>query len=93
MPEHLMLLMCDILPTGYSSAFHARRLLDEDDDREFKGEVKEGVAVVIGCGPVSFPLHKELDIAKSRSDSAQSPPPKPCSPPYSLPTPLPPVEP
>jgi threonine dehydrogenase-like Zn-dependent dehydrogenase len=51
-PEHLMLLLCDILPTGYSCAYHGRRLLDEDDDREMTSPM-DGVAVVIGCGPVS----------------------------------------
>ncbi|KAI9632895.1 chaperonin 10-like protein [Dioszegia hungarica] len=52
-PEHLMLLLCDILPTGYSCAYHGRRLLDEDDDREMTSPM-DGVAVVIGCGPVGL---------------------------------------
>jgi threonine dehydrogenase-like Zn-dependent dehydrogenase len=55
MPEELMLLMADILPTGYSVAWHARRLADED--REPLGAAQEkdkgGVCVVVGCGPVS----------------------------------------
>jgi threonine dehydrogenase-like Zn-dependent dehydrogenase len=52
-PEELMLLLGDILPTGYSAAHNARRLLDEDDERDTKLTVKDGVAVVMGCGPVS----------------------------------------
>ncbi|OCF31448.1 hypothetical protein I316_06850 [Kwoniella heveanensis BCC8398] len=48
-----MLLMGDILPTGYSCAYNARRLLDEDDER-VDLTVKDGVAVVIGCGPVGL---------------------------------------
>lgn len=51
-PEELMLLLGDILPTGYSAAYHGRRLLDEDDDKDM-AEPLDGVAVVIGCGPVS----------------------------------------
>jgi len=47
-----MLLLGDILPTGYSAAYHGRRLLDEDDDKDM-AEQLDGVAVVIGCGPVS----------------------------------------
>lgn len=49
-PQDLMLLLCDILPTGYSCAYTGRRLLDEDDK---DAGIKDGVAVVIGCGPVS----------------------------------------
>ncbi|RSH82824.1 hypothetical protein EHS25_005814 [Saitozyma podzolica] len=62
MPEELMLLMADILPTGYSVAWHARRLADED--RESLGadgglsgaqeKRKGGVCVVVGCGPVGL---------------------------------------
>jgi threonine dehydrogenase-like Zn-dependent dehydrogenase len=61
MPEELMLLMADILPTGYSVAWHARRLADEDReplgaDGGLSGaqeKHKGGVCVVVGCGPVS----------------------------------------
>jgi hypothetical protein len=61
MPEELMLLMADILPTGYSVAWHARRLADEDrvplgaDGRLSGAQEKDkgGVCVVVGCGPVS----------------------------------------
>jgi len=52
-PQDLMLLLCDILPTGYSCAYNGRRLLDEDDK---DAGIKDGVAVVIGCGPVSDTL-------------------------------------
>jgi threonine dehydrogenase-like Zn-dependent dehydrogenase len=62
-----MLLLCDILPTGYSCAYHGRRLLDEDDDREMT-EPMDGVAVVIGCGPVS-PALLSLSTSRSLSDS------------------------
>jgi hypothetical protein len=47
-----MLLLCDIFSTGYSAAYNARRLLDEDDERAIKLK-KDGVVVVFGCGPVS----------------------------------------
>jgi threonine dehydrogenase-like Zn-dependent dehydrogenase len=58
MPEELMLLMADILPTGYSVALNARRLADEDRapwgaNGGVRGNPKKGgVCVVIGCGPV-----------------------------------------
>lgn len=52
LPEELMLLMTDILPTGYSVAKNAKRLVDEDRDGSAG---KKGVCVVIGCGPVSTP--------------------------------------
>lgn len=61
LPEDVALLMTDILPTGYSCAFNARRLLDDDMDEPWslksvvEGKVKpKGVAVVIGCGPVGL---------------------------------------
>lgn len=61
LPEDVALLMTDILPTGYSCAFNARRLLDDDMDAPWSiadlqaGDVKpKGVAVVIGCGPVGL---------------------------------------
>jgi hypothetical protein len=55
MAPELGLLLCDILPTGYSAAYNARRLADEHRDVGVEGGavVKGGVAVVIGCGPVS----------------------------------------
>lgn len=53
MSEESMLLLGDILPTGYSCAYHGRRLLDEDDDRDITAPI-DAVAVVIGCGPVGL---------------------------------------
>nr|XP_031864499.1 uncharacterized protein CI109_000414 [Kwoniella shandongensis]KAA5531571.1 hypothetical protein CI109_000414 [Kwoniella shandongensis] len=51
LPDELMLLMADILPTGYSAAWNAWKLLDMGGgERGGKGEQK-GVCVVIGCGP------------------------------------------
>ncbi|ORX34455.1 chaperonin 10-like protein [Kockovaella imperatae] len=45
-PAELMLLMADILPTGFSVAMNARML---------SGKIEtKGVAVVIGCGPVGL---------------------------------------
>jgi threonine dehydrogenase-like Zn-dependent dehydrogenase len=61
MPEELALLMTDILPTGYSAAMNARRLLDDPlvtpwtlADAEAGSVPRKGVAVVIGCGPVGL---------------------------------------
>lgn len=61
LPEDVALLMTDILPTGYSCAMNARRLLDDDMDEPWslasvaEGKVpRKGVAVVIGCGPVGL---------------------------------------
>lgn len=58
-----MLIMTDILPTGYSTAMNARRLLDGDQAQSAgaggaaQGKTeKKGVCVVIGCGPVSGDL-------------------------------------
>ena len=64
-PADLMILMTDILPTGYSTAMNARRLANEEgtpfgpQDTKGGGLKKEGVCVVIGCGPVraSLVLH------------------------------------
>ncbi|WWD18769.1 hypothetical protein CI109_103224 [Kwoniella shandongensis] len=54
LPDELMLLMADILPTGYSAAWNAWKLLDMGGgERGGKGEQK-GVCVVIGCGPVGL---------------------------------------
>lgn len=53
-PLNLMVMMTDILPTGYSTAMNARRLADEDRAESENGRMpKKGVCVVIGCGPVS----------------------------------------
>lgn len=54
LPKELGLMLADILPTGFSVAYNAKRLADEE--RELlsqQGGSKEGVVVVIGCGPVS----------------------------------------
>lgn len=59
-PE-LLLLMADILPTGYYAAYNARHALDDgqvEPNKFVQGTIsqpqgKRGVAVVIGCGPVS----------------------------------------
>ncbi|KAK8858877.1 hypothetical protein IAR55_003108 [Kwoniella newhampshirensis] len=54
LPDELMLLMADILPTGYSAAWNAWKLLDMGGgERGGKGE-RKGVCVVIGCGPVGL---------------------------------------
>lgn len=53
LPEELMLLMADILPTGYSAAWNAWRLLDRGGERGGKGEKKD-ICVVVGCGPVGL---------------------------------------
>ncbi|UOH85445.1 hypothetical protein LQV05_002269 [Cryptococcus neoformans] len=53
LPEELMLLMADILPTGYSAAWNAWRLLDWGGERGGKGE-RRGICVVVGCGPVGL---------------------------------------
>jgi len=52
-PQDLMLIMTDILPTGYSAAHNARKLLGEEwsTTGADAGE-KKGVCVVMGCGPV-----------------------------------------
>jgi threonine dehydrogenase-like Zn-dependent dehydrogenase len=49
LPKDLLVLMTDILPTGFSVAKNARVLLDTDGVGG-KGDV----CVVIGCGPVSW---------------------------------------
>lgn len=61
LPEEVALLMTDILPTGYSAAMNARRLLDDPlvepwtlKDAEQGKVAKKGVAVVVGCGPVGL---------------------------------------
>ncbi|WVR04915.1 hypothetical protein IAU60_001927 [Kwoniella sp. DSM 27419] len=69
-PEDIMLLLGDILPTGYSAAHNARRLLDEDDEREDMS-VKDGVAVVIGCGPTMFSKVFATDPSLERRQLAE----------------------
>lgn len=63
LPEELALLLTDILPTGYSAAFNARRLLDDGwltgeqwtlRDAERGTAPRRGTAVVLGCGPVGL---------------------------------------
>jgi threonine dehydrogenase-like Zn-dependent dehydrogenase len=49
-----MLLLCDIFSTGFSCAHNARRLLDEDDEREVWSVKPDSVAVIFGCGPVGL---------------------------------------
>ncbi|WRT68091.1 uncharacterized protein IL334_005066 [Kwoniella shivajii] len=51
LPDELMLLMADILPTGYSAAANARALLDGPTQEK---SIKDDVCVVIGCGPVGL---------------------------------------
>ena len=50
MPIDLMVLMTDIIPTGYSVAKNALTLLESDGAKS----KEKTVCVVIGCGPVSF---------------------------------------
>jgi len=51
MPIDLMVLMTDIIPTGYSVARNALTLLESDGAKS----KEKTVCVVIGCGPVSSP--------------------------------------
>lgn len=51
-PQELMLIMTDILPTGYSAAYNARKLLGEEWGGSGGVKEKKGVCVVMGCGPV-----------------------------------------
>lgn len=60
-PEKLMLLMADIIPTGYYVAYQARHGMDDGQisSQSLNGEVvqpegKKGVCVVVGCGPVGL---------------------------------------
>lgn len=56
MPEDLMVLMADILPTGYSVAHNARTMLDSGiAGVSTNTGGKNQICVVIGCGPVSAP--------------------------------------
>ncbi|ORY33415.1 putative alcohol dehydrogenase [Naematelia encephala] len=62
LPKELGLMLADILPTGYSTAYNARRLADEEESPVSVGVektssdplVKKGVCVVVGCGPVGL---------------------------------------
>nr|XP_018262019.1 alcohol dehydrogenase [Kwoniella dejecticola CBS 10117]OBR84177.1 alcohol dehydrogenase [Kwoniella dejecticola CBS 10117] len=60
LPDELMLLMADILPTGYSAAANARALLDgsasfsSEEEKDTSKKKRDGVCVVIGCGPVGL---------------------------------------
>lgn len=59
-PEATLLIMADILPTGYFVAAGAKRLMMEGEEQPLSGKLsdlekkKEGVCVVIGCGPVGL---------------------------------------
>jgi len=61
-PESTLVLMADILPTGYFVASGAKRLMIEGESgRATTGNLsadvestKEGVCVVVGCGPVGL---------------------------------------
>jgi len=55
LPKELVVLMTDILPTGYQVAYHAKTLLLSDQPARTEADIhkKSGVCVVIGCGPVS----------------------------------------
>ncbi|GMK57459.1 hypothetical protein CspeluHIS016_0402930 [Cutaneotrichosporon spelunceum] len=60
-PASTLLLMADILPTGYFVASGGKRLLMESEGQPMTGDLvkdvegrKEGVCVVIGCGPVGL---------------------------------------
>lgn len=59
-PEATLLLMADILPTGYFVAAGAKRLMMEGEGQHVSGKLedlektKQGVCVVIGCGPVGL---------------------------------------
>lgn len=60
-PQELMLIMTDILPTGYSAAYNARKLLGEEwGSKDLDKDGKKGVCVVMGCGPVCPSPHPIL---------------------------------
>lgn len=66
--------MADILPTGYMVAYNARHMLDDwQVQNEFKqGQAlqpkgKRGVAVVIGCGPVSISMSISMSVPLTRN--------------------------
>lgn len=64
LPLDLLVLMTDIIPTGFSVARNARTLLETD------GVVgKDGVCVVIGCGPVGS---ESIASAGQRADCHRS---------------------
>lgn len=70
MPIDLMVLMTDILPTGYSVARNALTLLEGDGVKS----KEKTVCVVIGCGPVSWLPLKSLCFSLTeiyRLDSAR----------------------
>lgn len=70
MPIDLMVLMADIIPTGYSVAKNALTLLQGDGAKSRE----KTVCVVIGCGPVSDGLEpvSRSSTDTIRWDSAQS---------------------
>lgn len=60
-PASTLLLMADILPTGYFVASGGKRLMMEGEGQPMSGDLvkdveakKEGVCVVVGCGPVGL---------------------------------------
>lgn len=60
-PSTTALLLADILPTGYFVAAGGKRLMLESEGRPSTGDLvkdveakKEGVCVVVGCGPVGL---------------------------------------
>jgi threonine dehydrogenase-like Zn-dependent dehydrogenase len=52
LPLDMLVLMADVIPTGFQAARNARAFLDVDEPEP----TKEGVCVVVGCGPVSSTL-------------------------------------
>jgi len=64
MPIDLMVLMTDIIPTGYSVAKNALTLLESDGAKS----KEKTVCVVIGCGPVSLLSHGNGSFIDSRLD-------------------------
>jgi threonine dehydrogenase-like Zn-dependent dehydrogenase len=85
-PPDLLVMMADILPTGYQVAYNAKTLLSSDQPaRTEKDDIldKSGVCVVIGCGPVSERFIVKYTTADaSRLVCVLSQPPVLCSKPY-----------
>ncbi|RSH84927.1 uncharacterized protein EHS24_006474 [Apiotrichum porosum] len=81
-PKDKLVLLTDILPTGYQVAYNAKTLLSSDVPETAANAIQQqsGVCVVIGCGPVGlcaisaactlFETVFATDIAPHRLESA-----------------------
>lgn len=63
-PKDKLVLLTDILPTGYQVAYNAKTLLSSDVPETAANAIQQqsGVCVVIGCGPVSHSVVNEVDL-------------------------------